>query len=380
MDFRLSEEERLIRDTAAQFVRREMLTREHDYLRQEELFLAPGDPPRRDLDPEVYDSLATIARRIGLWALEFPPSGDGVAMSAVGRLLVHREFGRTIVPFAPASIPRLMASSPYARELATGKLSLSLAFDQLHRTGTPEAITTRYNEVADGFSLTDTRVDIFDDPDADFFLLPARRHAFDQIGLFLIAAGAPGVRIDAREDLTTDTIAAVLSLERCVVNRDCLLGDASAIAAIVASEQLRVAARSLGITMRCLADTVEHARNRVTFGRPLAQRQAVQWMLADLTIEISTSTWLTFEAAWRADNDLPYFQQAALAKKRAAKTAFQAADTAIQIHGGYGVCKEFPFEGFYREARLLRLLYGQETEIDGAMGERFIREGVRREA
>jgi alkylation response protein AidB-like acyl-CoA dehydrogenase len=53
--------------------------------------------------------------------------------------------------------------------------------------------------------------------------------------------------------------------------------------------------------------------------------------------------------------------------------AFEAADTAIQIHGGYGVCKEFPFEGFYREARLMRLLYGREGEIDRAIGERFLK-------
>src|SRR5207245_1995516 len=62
-------------------------------------------------------------------------------------------------------------------------------------------------------------------------------------------------------------------------------------------------------------------------------------------------------------------------EKRAAKMAFEAADTAIQIHGGYGVSKEFPFEGFYREARMMRLLYGREGEIDRTIGERFLREG-----
>ena len=378
MDFKLSEEEKLIHDTAAQFVRREMLTRERDYLRQEELFLAPGDPPRRDIDPEVYDLLAKIARRIGLWALELPPSGDGVTMSTVGRLLVHREFGRTILPFRPASIPALMAGTAYAGELIAGKLSLSLAFDQLHRTGTLEAVTSRYRQVADGFSLSDSRLDIvLDDPDADIFLLPARQEGSNETGLFLIAAEAPGASIEARQDLTTDAVAAVLSLNQCVVSEDRLLGHESEIATIVASEQLRIAARCLGVAMRCLADSIEHARNRVTFGRPLSQRQAIQWMLADLTTDISTSTWLTFEAAWRADNNLPYFDQAALAKKRAAKTAFEAADTAIQIHGGYGVCKEFPFEGFYREARLLRLIYGREAELDRARGEKFIEEGNR---
>jgi len=135
---------------------------------------------------------------------------------------------------------------------------------------------------------------------------------------------------------------------------------------------LKIAARSLGIGMRCLAASIEHARNRVTFGRRLAERQAIQWMLADLSIELRTCTWLTLEAAWRTDHGETYFEEASLAKKRAAKMAFQAADTAIQIHGGYGVCKEFPFEGFYREARMMRLLYGREDEMNRAAGARFL--------
>jgi alkylation response protein AidB-like acyl-CoA dehydrogenase len=96
-------------------------------------------------------------------------------------------------------------------------------------------------------------------------------------------------------------------------------------------------------------------------------------MLADLAISLRSSTWLTFEAAWRADRDMPYFKAAALAKKRAAKLAFDAADTAIQIHGGYGVCKEFPFESFYREARMMRLLYGCEEAMNRAAGARFLK-------
>jgi alkylation response protein AidB-like acyl-CoA dehydrogenase len=94
-------------------------------------------------------------------------------------------------------------------------------------------------------------------------------------------------------------------------------------------------------------------------------------MLADLAVNLRTSTWLTLEAAWKADRGMPYFHDAALAKKRAARMAFEAADTAIQIHGGYGVAKEFPFEGFYRETRLMRLLYGREAEIDRKIGARF---------
>src|SRR5574341_1633555 len=173
MDFRLTEEEKLIRDTAAQFVQRELMARERDYLRQEELFLPPGAPPLRELDPEVKATLTKVARRVGLWALELPVSDDAEAMGAVARVLIHREFGRTILPFEPPCIPGLMRMSDRAAELTSGKLSLALAFGQVHKTGTLEGITTRFRQVSDGYALGRTAIDVID-PAADLFLFPAR--------------------------------------------------------------------------------------------------------------------------------------------------------------------------------------------------------------
>ena len=206
------------------------------------------------------------------------------------------------------------------------------------------------------------------------FLFPAREQGTQRLGLFVIERDTPGVTIADEVELTTDATVARLMLQQCKIPNEQLHGYEYEGGQIIAAEQLNIAARSLGIAMRCLASSIEHARNRVTFGRRLAERQAIQWMLADLSLEIRTCTWLTVEAAWRCDQELTYFEEAALAKKRAAKMAFTAADTAIQIHGGYGVCKEFPFEGFYREARLMRLLYGREEELDRAVGEKFLRQ------
>jgi alkylation response protein AidB-like acyl-CoA dehydrogenase len=210
-------------------------------------------------------------------------------------------------------------------------------------------------------------------PSADLFLFPAREQGTQRLGLFVIERDAAGVTISEEVDLTTDATVARLSLHLCRIPNEQLLGYEYEAGAIIAAEQLKIAARSLGIATRCLAASLEHAQNRVTFGRRLSERQAIQWMLADLSIELSTCTWLTVEAAWRADQGEPYFDEAALAKKRAAKMAFQAADTAIQIHGGYGVCKEFPFESFYREARMMRLLYGREEAMNRAAGARFLK-------
>src|SRR5207245_10474351 len=99
MDFKLTEEQKLIRSTAAQFVQRELLPREGAYLKQEELFLPPGDPPRRELDPDTREVLVRRARQVGLWALELPESAGGSGMGVMARVLIYREFGRQILPF-----------------------------------------------------------------------------------------------------------------------------------------------------------------------------------------------------------------------------------------------------------------------------------------
>jgi acyl-CoA dehydrogenase len=372
MDFKLTEEQKLMQNTAAQFVQRELLPREGAYLRQEKLFLPPGDPPRRKLDPAIREVLARRAREAGLWALELPESADGSAMDAMARVLIYREFGRTILPFEPLSIPSVMAGNDHAKDIVDGKIALVLAFDEVHKTGTLQSIKTRFREIAGGYVLSNASLDVID-PDADLYLFPAKEEGTERFGLFLLDKNTSGLSLGDEVDLTTDATVARMTLRDCKVRSEQLVGYEFEVAAIVASEQLRIAARALGIGMRCIANSIDHARNRVTFGRPLAQRQAIQWMLADLSIDLRTCTWLTLEAAWRADQELPYFQAAALAKKRAAKMAFEAADTAIQIHGGYGVCKEFPFEGFYRDARMLRLLYGREGEIDRTIGERFLK-------
>jgi acyl-CoA dehydrogenase len=377
MDLRLSEEERLIRETAARFVAKELMSQEGSFLKQKEAFLPPGDPRRRDLDRDVRKSLLEKAKRAGLWALDLPEGVGGSRVSQIARVLIYREFGRTALPFEPPALPAVVGGSPHAPRLASGEMSLTLAFDEIHRSGDLSEIHTSFRRVSGGYEIYNTGIDVID-PGSDLYLLPALEQASGEAALFLLESGAPGVRLDGETDLTTDQSVARLSLSGCRVTSDHWLGSARPVLDIIASEQLRIAARALGMTLRCLGDSLEHARNRVTFGRPLAARQAIQWMLADLAVSLRTCTWLTLEAARKADQGDGYFHEAALAKKRAARMAFEAADTAIQIHGGYGVSKEFPFEGFYREARLMRLLYGREAEIDRAVGEKAL--GERREA
>ncbi len=105
MDLQLTEEEKLIKETAAQFVDKELIAREGVYLKQAQPFLPPGAPERRVLDANVAAELTKKARDVGLWALELPESMGGPAMGHVAQVLIHREFGRSVLPFAPVAIP-----------------------------------------------------------------------------------------------------------------------------------------------------------------------------------------------------------------------------------------------------------------------------------
>ena len=249
MDLKLTEEEKLIKDTAAQFVDKELIAREGVYLRQPAPFLPPGAPAIRELDPDTRKELTERARQVGLWTLELPEALGGSAMSAVARVLIHREFGRSIMPFRPVSIPEFLFESKYGEQLANGTISLALAFEESHRTGELSRLQTLYREEPDGCILRDSSIFI-SNPGADLFLFPAREQGTQRLGLFVIERDMPGVTIGDEVDLTTDGKVARLMLRQCKIPNEQLLGYEYEAGAIIAAEQLNIAAHSLGIGMR----------------------------------------------------------------------------------------------------------------------------------
>jgi alkylation response protein AidB-like acyl-CoA dehydrogenase len=258
MDFKLTEEQKLISNTAAQFVQRELLAREGAYLKQTELFLTPGDPPRRELDDEIQATLTRLAKQLGLWALELPEARDGSALSLMARLLIYREFGRTILPFEPPPIPALMADNKHLADILDGRRALVFAFDEVHRTGSLKSIKTRFREIAGGYVLSNTSIDVMNPADG-LYLFPAQEEGTERMGLFLLDGNTQGVAVEAEVDLTADATVARMTLRDCKVGSEQLVGYEYEVAAIIAAEQLRIAARSLGIGMRCLANSIDQA-------------------------------------------------------------------------------------------------------------------------
>ena len=112
---------------------------------------------------------------------------------------------------------------------------------------------------------------------------------------------------------------------------------------------------NVGVGVAALRMAIDHAKTRSTFGELLAKRQAIQWMLADSEVELRAARWLTWEGAWKADRGEDSRNEASIAKLYSSEVLGRVIDRAVQIHGGYGVSKEFPLERWYREARIRRI-------------------------
>ncbi len=121
-----------------------------------------------------------------------------------------------------------------------------------------------------------------------------------------------------------------------------------------------IPARAIGSTERMLQMAIDYAKARRSMGHPIADYQAIQWMIADSQVEIEGAKWLTLYAAWRASKGLDSRHASSIAKLSGAVMANQVVDRVMQIHGGMGYTKELPIERWYRELRLLRIYEGTD--------------------
>lgn len=119
--------------------------------------------------------------------------------------------------------------------------------------------------------------------------------------------------------------------------------------------RISIGALSLGLAQSAYEDSLRYAKERQTFGKPIAEYEAVQWMLADAATEIQAARFLVYYAAWLKDQRKPFTKEASMAKLFATEMAERVCRNAIQIHGGYGYSREYPVELTYRDARLMTI-------------------------
>jgi len=122
--------------------------------------------------------------------------------------------------------------------------------------------------------------------------------------------------------------------------------------------RIGIAAQAVGITQAVLDKTVDYAKERVQFGIPIGKNQAIAWMLADIATQLEAARLLTYQAAYLADQGLPFSKQAAMAKLSASELAMRATTQGIQIFGGYGYMMDSPMQRYFRDAKLTEIYEG----------------------
>ena len=178
------------------------------------------------------------------------------------------------------------------------------------------------------------------------------------ISAFVIEKGTPGFRPGKKEDKmglrASDTSEVVM--EDCRLPQDQLVGrrgegfiDAMR---ILDGGRISIAALALGMAQGANAAAVKYAGERTQFGRPIADFQAIQFMLADMATEIDAASLLTYRAAWLKDHGSALTRESSMAKLFASEVGVRVCDRALQIFGGYGYVKDFPAEKYYRDVKL----------------------------
>jgi butyryl-CoA dehydrogenase len=363
MSFELSEEQEMLRAVTREFADGEIAPIAHQI----------------DATETIPDSLRKKLRANNYFSLLIPEEYGGAGVDTVAYAIIMEELSRASAAVAiTISVHNSVGATPiqmFGTEPQKRKWLPLLAKEYLGAFALTEpgsgsdsaALITRAERRGGEYVLNGTKTFVTNGLFADVFLLMARTNLEQKhrgITAFLIERTAPGLRVGRAIDKMgirgSDTVE--LFLEDCRVpaeNRLLEEGHGFRVAMqALDGGRIGVAAQALGIAQASLEAAARYARERVQFGRPIAEFQAIQWMIADMTAEIEAARLLTWRAAWLKDQGLPCSPQASMAKLIASRVARTAADHAVQIHGGYGYTKEFPVERYYRDAKVTELYEG----------------------
>ncbi len=364
MDFELPEELKLLRDLVRSFVKKELSPLED---RVEEADDVPPDTLRR---------LRTEACELGLLGINIPEDCGGSGLGTLANCIVREELGRTSLAMSytvRGPSPILSMGTPSQREkylapcLRAEKRDC-FALTEPDAGSDAAAISTTAVRDGDRFILNGTKTFVTDGRKADFAIVFAvtdkGKKAQGGITAFLVDKGTPGFTVGAlfKKMGWRGTDLAELIFTNCRVSADSVLGEVGQGFPIamkwIDQGRLGVAAAAVGTAERLLSLATDYARQRVTFGKALAERQAIQWMLADSATEIAAARLLIYQAASQEDRGSDIRRQAAMAKLYATEMVGRVADRALQIHGGMGYMKDLPIERMYRDVRYTRIAEG----------------------
>jgi acyl-CoA dehydrogenase len=366
LNFELPEEIRLLRDNVRKFVDRELIPIER--------IARHG----HKLKPEVRARLTAKARELGLAGYDIPVEYGGLGMGLVAKVTVWAELGRTIAlpsrgadVFGPNVSPILYhlndtQKQKYLLPTIRGELNWCLAQTEPDAGGDPGGMRTTAVRQGDHYVISGTKRFITNADEAHYAQLIAAtdraKGSHGGITAFIVDMKAPGVRLLRAQELMVDDRPWEIAFENVKVPVEDRIGEEGEgfrhAQHWLSVGRIRHGARSMGVIDRCLDLGTKYAKQRVTFGQPLSERQAVQWMLADSFMELHQLRLMVYDAAWKYDQGRDIRTEAYMCKIFGDTQSFQAADRCMEIHGGMGLATDLPIEAFWRDQRSMMITEG----------------------
>lgn len=356
----------LLLDSISRFVREELIPVEH--------LVAETD--------EIPANVVEQMRELGLFGLCIPEQYGGLGLTMEEEVLVAFEIAKTSPCFRSLIGTNNGIGSQglivdgteeqkhhYLPKLASGELIASFALTEPGAGSDAASLRTTAVRDGDMYVLNGTKRFITNAPEAGIFTVMARTDPDNRgaagISAFIVESGTPGISLGKTDKKmgqkgahTCDVI-----LENCRVPAANIIGGKEGVGFKTAMKvldkgRLHIAAICVGAAERMLDDALRYAMERRQFGKPIADFQLIQAMLADSKAEIYAARSMILDAARRRDNKEDVSTEASCCKMFASEMCCRVADRAVQIHGGAGYVSEYAIERFYRDVRLFRIYEG----------------------
>lgn len=329
---------------------------------------------------EIPARLRAKAQEIGLFGLTIPEEYGGLGLNTLGKALIEEELGRSSYGFATLIGNHTGISSTgivelgtdeqrrrYLPAMARGEIIGSFALSEPGAGSDAASVKTVATATEDGWVLNGEKIFVTNAAEAGVFTVMAMTRGGDgdgEISAFIVDRNSKGLAVGPNERKMgmRGGHTCPVAFDSCFVPRAQLLGEPGkglrAALKILTKGRVTLSGRCLGMMSRALDLSVQHARERVQFGRPIGDNQGIQWMLADMKVALSASRLMTYNAARLLDSGARSDREAAETKLFVTEALQQVVDKAVQIHGGMGYMRDYPIERLYRDARITRIYEG----------------------
>ena len=364
MDFQLTEEQKMFQSMVRDFANN----------------VVKPEAARIDEEGKYPVGIIKKAAELGIFGITIDEKYGGSGGDYLSMTLCSEELARASAGVATIFLANLsLACYPiykfgteeqkkkYVTPIAKGEKICCFALTEPGAGSDAAAMQTTATRDGDNFVLNGNKIFITNGAEASIavvFATEDKSKGNKGISAFIVESNTPGYSVGKLEhkmgihgSSTTELI-----FENCRIPKANQLGESGrglryALESIDSS-RVTVGAQALGISQAAFDDAISYAQTRVQFGKPLAQHQAIQWMLADMATQIDAARMLVYRAAWLKDQGLPYMKESAMAKLYAAEVSSFVTNKAMQIHGGYGYCRDYPMERYLRDAKITEIYEG----------------------